>query len=61
MPRINEATDTDLKIIEELKKFSWSVGRITLRSGSMINDFQNSDDYKKPFSHVYYAYSLIVI
>ncbi len=26
MPRINEATDTDLKIIEELKKLGWKVG-----------------------------------
>ncbi len=26
MPRINEATDTDLKIIEDLKKLGWKVG-----------------------------------
>lgn len=26
MPRINEATDTDLKIIEELKALGWKVG-----------------------------------
>lgn len=26
MPRINEATDTDLKIIEELKRLGWKVG-----------------------------------
>jgi len=26
MPKINEATDTDLKIIEELKKLGWKVG-----------------------------------
>ncbi len=26
MPKINEATDTDLKIIEELKKLGWKIG-----------------------------------
>ena len=26
MPRVNEATDTDLKIIDELKKVGWKVG-----------------------------------
>jgi type I restriction enzyme, R subunit len=26
MPKINEATDTDLKVIEELKKLGWKVG-----------------------------------
>ena len=30
MPRINEATDTDLKVIEELARFGWKRGDILL-------------------------------
>ena len=26
MPKINEATDTDLKVIDELKQLGWQVG-----------------------------------
>lgn len=30
MPRINEATDTDLKVIEELSRLGWKQGNTLL-------------------------------
>lgn len=37
MPGISEATDTDLKVIEELSRLGWKWGAPALSAGDYIN------------------------
>lgn len=45
MPRINEATDTDLKVIEELRRLGWKAGDTLLYQ----QEYALSQEYQKMF------------
>ena len=67
MPKINEATDTDLKIIDELKKLGWKPGDTLLYQQEYIltpeqqNQFEGRKSIKPDITLVYLNHNIIAI